>query len=125
MGPKGGDGEPRQFKRQGLGSGVIVRRDGSTTYVLTNAHGVSEVDQVNVTLSDERDFEAKIVGSDRRLDLALVSFESDGEVPVAELGNSNDLQVGDWVVAVGNPLGFQSTVTAGIVSALGRRTCQP
>ena len=125
FGPEGGqDGEQREFKRQGLGSGVTVRRDGSTTYVLTNAHVVSEVDQVSVTLSDGREFEAKIVGTDRRLDLALLSFEADGEVPVAELGDSSSLQVGDWVVAVGNPLGFESTVTSGIVSALGRSAPQ-
>ncbi len=127
FGPDGGDGEDgdgRQYRRQGLGSGVIVRRDGQTTYAVTNAHVVSEVDEVSVVLNDDREFDAKIVGTDRRLDIALLSFEASGDVPVATFGDSNDLQVGDWVVAVGNPLGFQSTVTAGIVSALGRSAPQ-
>jgi serine protease Do len=115
-----GEGDERQFRRQGLGSGVIVRRNGNTAYVITNAHVVSEVDEVSVVLSDEREFDAEIVGTDRRLDLALLSFEAEGDIPVAEFGNSNELEVGNWVVAVGNPLGFQSTVTTGIVSALGR-----
>ncbi len=123
-GGDGGDGEGRQYRRQGLGSGVIVRRNGETTYAVTNAHVVSEVDEVSVVLHDDREFDAEIVGTDSRLDLALLSFEAPGNVPVATFGNSNDLQVGDWVVAVGNPLGFQSTVTAGIVSALGRSAPQ-
>ncbi|NBB90303.1 MAG: Do family serine endopeptidase [Spirochaetes bacterium] len=119
-----GGGDGRQYRRQGLGSGVIVRRDGRTTYAVTNAHVVSEVDEVSVVLHDDREFDAEIVGSDSRLDLALLSFEAPGDVPVATFGNSNALQVGDWVVAVGNPLGFQSTVTTGIVSALGRSAPQ-
>ncbi|MFP4565674.1 MAG: Do family serine endopeptidase [Spirochaetaceae bacterium] len=127
FGPDGGDddeGDGREYRRQGLGSGVIVRRNGETTYAVTNAHVVSEVDEVSVVLHDEREFEAEVVGSDTRLDLALLSFEAPDDVPVATFGNSNDLQVGDWVVAVGNPLGFQSTVTTGIVSALGRSAPQ-
>jgi serine protease Do len=121
FGPDGeGDGEGREFRRQGLGSGVIVRRDGQTTYAITNAHVVAEVDEVSVVLNDDREFDAEIVGTDRRLDLALLSFEAPGNVPVATFGDSNDIRVGDWVVAVGNPLGFQSTVTTGIISAVGR-----
>jgi serine protease Do len=81
---------------------------------------VSDVDEVSVVLHDDREFDASIVGTDNRLDLALLSFDTEGDVPIAEFGDSNDLRVGDWVVAVGNPLGFQSTVTTGIVSALGR-----
>lgn len=123
-GEDGGDGDGRQYRRQGLGSGVIVRRNGETTYAVTNAHVVSEVDEVSVVLNDDREFDAEIVGTDSRLDIALLSFEAPGDVPVASFGNSNDLQVGDWVVAVGNPLGFQSTVTTGIVSALGRSAPQ-
>ena len=118
--PDDGEEEGREYRRQGLGSGVIVRRNGRTTYVLTNSHVVSEVDEVSVVLNDDREFDAEIVGTDSRLDLALLSFEADGEVPVATFGDSNALQVGDWVVAVGNPLGFESTVTTGIVSAVGR-----
>lgn len=125
FGPDGGDdGESREYRRQGLGSGVIVRRNGDTAYAITNAHVVSEVDEVSVVLNDDREFDAEIVGTDRRLDLALLSFEAPGSVPVATFGNSNNLRVGDWVVAVGNPLGFQSTVTTGIVSALGRSAPQ-
>lgn len=123
FGPDGedeGDGEGREYRRQGLGSGVIVRRDGQTTYAITNAHVVAEVDEVSVVLNDDREFDAEIVGTDRRLDLALLEFEAPGSVPVATFGNSNNLRVGDWVVAVGNPLGFQSTVTTGIISAVGR-----
>jgi serine protease Do len=123
--PDDGDEEGREYRRQGLGSGVIVRRNGSTTYVLTNAHVVSEVDEVSVVLNDDREFDAEIVGTDSRLDLALLSFEADGEIPVATFGDSNELQVGDWVVAVGNPLGFESTVTTGIVSAVGRSAPGP
>ncbi|MFP4066584.1 MAG: Do family serine endopeptidase [Spirochaetaceae bacterium] len=120
FGPREDDGEEREFRREGLGSGVIVRREGDTTYAVTNAHVVAEVEEVSVVLDDEREFEADIVGTDQRLDLALLEFEASGDVPVAEFGDSNELQVGDWVIAIGNPLGFQSTVTAGIVSALGR-----
>ncbi len=118
------DQEGREYRRQGLGSGVIVAREDTTTYVLTNTHVVSDVDEVSVVLNDEREFDAEIVGTDNRLDLALLSFEAEGDIPVATFGDSNELQVGDWVVAVGNPLGFESTVTTGIVSALGRSAPQ-
>jgi serine protease Do len=114
------DQEQREVPRRGLGSGVIVRQNGDTVYVLTNNHVVQEADQLNVGLSDGRQYEAELVGGDARLDLALLKFTSSEEVPVATFGNSNDLRVGDWVVAVGNPFGFESTVTSGIVSALGR-----
>ncbi len=115
------DNGNREFRTQGLGSGVIVRRDGSTYYVLTNDHVISDGDQITVLLYDEEEFDGKVVGTDGRRDLALVSFEADIDIPVAALGDSDDLYVGDWVLAVGSPFGFQSTVTAGIVSALGRR----
>ncbi len=114
------DGE-REFRTQGLGSGVIVRRDDDTYYVLTNEHVVGSADDITITLDDMREFRGEIVGQDTRKDLALVSFESSEEIPVAVLGDSDTLQVGDWVLAIGTPFGFQSTVTAGIVSALGRR----
>ncbi len=116
------DREDRQFRTQGLGSGVIVRRDGSTYYVLTNDHVVGEADQIKILLDDSRDFDGTLVGSDARKDLAMISFESrDPNIPVARLGDSDNLTVGDWVIAIGSPFGFQSTVTAGIVSAVGRR----
>lgn len=120
--PDGDDGDGgREFRTQGLGSGVIVRRDGSTHYVLTNAHVIGDADEITVTLDDGEEFSAELVGQDTRKDLALISFPSDDDLPVAALGNSDQLQVGDWVLAIGSPFGFQSTVTAGIVSAVDRR----
>jgi serine protease Do len=114
------DTERREFRRGGLGSGVIVRRDGDTVYVISNNHVVGEADEINIVLSDGREFAAEIVGTDERTDLALVSFETSQDVPIARLGDSEDLEVGDWVLAIGNPFGFESTVTAGIISALRR-----
>ncbi len=111
----------REIPVPGLGSGVIVGKEGKTVYVVTNNHVVGEADQINVVLHDEREFSAELVGKDSRIDLALISFETNEEVPMAQLGDSDDLSVGDWVLAIGNPLGFEATVTAGIISALGRR----
>ncbi|MFP4302491.1 MAG: Do family serine endopeptidase [Alkalispirochaetaceae bacterium] len=116
--------QERQFRRPGLGSGVIVRREGREVYVLSNNHVVGDADEISIRLHDGREYQGKIVGKDERTDLALVSFETPEEVPVARLGDSDALDVGDWVLAVGNPFGFESTVTAGIVSAL-RRDPQP
>ncbi|MFP3960663.1 MAG: Do family serine endopeptidase [Spirochaetaceae bacterium] len=113
--------QEREYRRPGLGSGVIVRHDGRHVYVLTNNHVVGDAGEISVRLSDEREFEAEIVGKDSRTDLALVRFQSREEFPIAEFGDSDELYVGDWVLAVGNPFGFESTVTAGIVSALGRK----
>lgn len=117
------DEEPqeREFRRPGLGSGVIVRRVGDRVYVLTNAHVVGTADEITVSLHDGRSFDAARVGTDERRDLALVVFDTPEEVPVARLGDSDEVTVGDWVFAVGNPLGFESTVTSGIISAVGRR----
>ena len=112
----------REFRRQGLGSGVIVQRAGNKVYVLSNDHVVGDADEINVTLHDGRRFKADLVGKDDKRDLALVMFETGDSVPVAELGDSDLLQVGDWALAVGNPFGFQSTVTAGIISAVGRQS---
>ena len=111
----------REFRTQGLGSGVVVRRDGDTYYVLTNDHVVGNADEITITLDSMEQFEGRVVGKDTRKDLAMVAFESDRDIPVAVLGDSDDLQVGDWVLAIGSPFGFQSTVTAGIVSAVNRR----
>jgi Do/DeqQ family serine protease len=121
-GPK--EGRPpkeREFRLHGLGSGIIVKRTGQTVYVLTNDHVVGEADEIKITLNDEREFTATLVGKDPRKDLALVSFDTDDNVPVAMLGNSDTVQTGDIVFAVGNPFGFESTITWGIVSAVGRR----
>jgi serine protease Do len=108
---------PREFKQHGLGSGVIVSPDG---YILTNNHVVGSADEINVTLMDKREFKAKVVGKDPKTDLALIKIDAKEPLPAATLGVSADTQVGDWVVAIGNPFGFSLTVTAGIVSAKGR-----
>jgi len=116
-----GPQQPEEREEQGLGSGVIVRRDGNTYYVLTNAHVAGEAEEIRITLNDDREYDGDLVGADARRDLALVSFESrERDIQIAQLGNSDTLQVGDWVLAMGSPFGFDSTVTAGIVSALGR-----
>ncbi len=120
-GPNQDAPQEREYRRPGLGSGIIVRKDGEKVYVLTNSHVVGNADEISVGLYDGREFEAKIIGKDDRLDLSLIEFDTEEEVPVATLGDSDSLYVGDWVLAVGNPYGFESTVTAGIVSALGRR----
>jgi len=110
-------GGPQQdFKSQSLGSGFIISADG---YVLTNAHVVSEADEVIVKLSDKRDFKAKIVGFDRRTDVALLKIDANG-LPKANIGDPNQLKVGEWVAAIGSPFGLENTMTAGIVSAKGR-----
>ncbi len=117
------DNEPfdmQPFRQKGIGSGVIVERRGNEVYVLTNNHVIEGADEIEVNLNDGRKFTGTIVGGDPLRDLALVSFETREEIPVAELGDSDDVWVGDWVLAVGNPLGFESTVTAGIISAKGR-----
>jgi len=114
----------REYKQYGLGSGVIVKRSGDKVYVLTNNHVVGKAEEISVKLHDHRTFKAKLVGKDDKKDLALVMFKTKESVPIAELGNSDMLQAGDWVLAVGNPLGFESTVTAGIVSAIGRHPIQ-
>ncbi len=111
---------PQQVE-QVLGSGVIVRHTGDKVYVLTNNHVVNGAEHISVKLYNHRVHAAELVGTDPNRDLALIVFQSTQQVPVAELGDSDTLQVGDWVLAVGNPLGLDSTVTQGIVSAVGRR----
>ncbi|HUX13857.1 MAG TPA: Do family serine endopeptidase [Spirochaetia bacterium] len=111
----------RQFQQRGLGSGIMVRQDGDKVYVLTNNHVAGDSTQTSIRLSDGRSFKASLVGKDPQRDLALVSFTSSERMPIAPLGDSNTLEVGDWVLAVGNPLGFESSITFGIVSAVGRQ----
>ncbi|MGA2642131.1 MAG: trypsin-like peptidase domain-containing protein [Spirochaetia bacterium] len=112
-------GQPRI--QQGLGSGIVVKRSGDTYYILTNNHVVGTASTITVKLQDQTVFSrVKLVGKDTRRDLAVVSFTSSTEIPVADLGDSSELQVGDLVLAVGNPFGFENTVTMGIVSAVGR-----
>ncbi len=101
---------------QGMGSGFIISVDG---YVLTNAHVVNDATEVTVVLGDEREFKAKVVGSDRRTDVALLKIEAD-KLPAAKIGDPGQTRVGDWVAALGSPFGFTQTLTAGIVSAKSR-----
>jgi serine protease Do len=108
---------PHQYKQHGLGSGVIVSPDG---YILTNFHVVGHADEIHVRLLDKREFTAKVIGKDSKTDLALIKIDTKQPLPVATLGNSNSAQVGDWVIAIGSPFGFTSTVTSGIISAKGR-----
>jgi serine protease Do len=118
--PEGG--EEREFRNQGLGSGVLIERDGRKVYVLTNNHVVEGAEEIEVVLNDGRSYEASLVGTDPRKDLAIVLFETrEQDIELAVLGDSDSLFIGDWVLAVGSPLGFTQSVTAGIVSAKGRR----
>ena len=119
--PENRQGQEREFRQPGLGSGVLVQREGNKVYVLTNNHVVGSADKINVRLHDEREFSGKLVAADPRRDLAVVVFETREQLPLASLGDSDHLAVGDLVLAVGNPFGFESTVTMGIISALGRR----
>jgi serine protease Do len=112
-----GENMPREFKQPSLGSGFIIDKEG---YVVTNNHVIENADQIKVKLDDETEFDAEVVGRDPNTDLALLKIESDNELPVLKMGNSDDLKIGQWVVAIGSPFGLERTVTAGIVSAKGR-----
>jgi Do/DeqQ family serine protease len=113
------DGTP--YQQEGLGSGIIVKQDGKDVYVLTNYHVAGEASKITVVTSDEKEHEASLVGKgDTRRDIALVKFESSEPVSVATLGDSSAVRVGDWAIAIGSPFGYVSSVTAGIVSAVGR-----
>ena len=107
---------PRDFQSQSLGSGFIISPDG---YILTNAHVIDAADEVTVKLTDKREFKAKVIGADRRTDVALIKIEA-AALPVVRFGDPAKLKVGEWVVAIGSPFGFDNTVTAGIVSGKGR-----
>lgn len=114
-----GEAPERESKRQSLGSGFIINKEG---YILTNNHVVENAEEIIVTLSDkkEKEYKAKVVGKDVKLDVALIKIDTAADLPVAALGDSDKLEVGEWVMAIGNPFGFSHTVTAGIVSAKGR-----
>jgi serine protease Do len=116
-----GEMPEREYKQMGLGSGVIIDEEG---YILTNEHVVDEAEKITVTLPDGREFKGEIKGRDRRSDLAVIKISAHN-LPVAPLGDSDDLKIGQWVVAIGNPFGFalqnpEPTVTAGVISALHR-----
>ena len=110
--------EPRQpYRQASLGSGVIIRSEG---YILTNQHVIQRGSQIRVTLTDERELVAELVGADSDSDIAVLKVRSDRSLPVAPLGDSSDLMIGETVIAIGNPFGLSHTVTTGVISATGR-----
>ncbi len=112
------NGPPREFKRHSLGSGFIINEEG---YILTNYHVIENATEIIVTLSEgKKEYRAEPVGKDKKLDLALVKIDAKEDLPVAVLGDSDELQIGEWVIAIGNPFGLGGTVTVGIVSQKGR-----
>ena len=115
----GGDSPQKKYKRQGLGSGFIMTEDG---YVVTNNHVIDKADDIEVVLQNGDKYEAKVVGKDPKTDLAVLKFEPDQEIQPVKFGDSDseNLRIGDWVIAIGNPFGLGYTVTAGIISAKGR-----
>ncbi len=114
--PRAPHSQPKQFKQQSAGSGFIISDDG---YILTNNHVVSESNTIKVRLDDEREFEAKIIGTDPQSDVALLKIKASG-LPYLPLGDSDKLEVGEWVIAIGSPFELSQTVTVGVVSAKGR-----
>jgi len=119
---QGGQDREREFRSRGMGSGIIIRHDRGTYYVLTNDHVIDGVSEILIGALNGAEYTAEVVGRDPRRDLAVLSFRSSARYPIAELGNSDDVRVGDWAIAMGNPLGeqFSFSVTMGIVSAVGR-----
>ncbi|MFZ3139876.1 DegQ family serine endoprotease [Polaromonas sp.] len=113
---RGGSGAQQEMPTRGQGSGFIVSADG---IILTNAHVVRGAKEVSVKLTDRREFRAKVLGADAKTDIAVLKIEA-SNLPVATLGKTSDLKVGEWVLAIGSPFGFENTVTAGVVSAKGR-----
>jgi serine protease Do len=117
-GPQPGPQQGPRPESRSLGSGFIISGDG---YILTNAHVVEGADEITVKFTDKRDFKAKVIGADKRTDIALIKIDyPTGPLPTVKFGDPNRLKVGEWVVAIGSPFGFENTVTAGIVSAKGR-----
>ncbi|OIO34423.1 MAG: hypothetical protein AUJ70_01130 [Candidatus Omnitrophica bacterium CG1_02_40_15] len=116
------EGPQREFKRIGLGSGFIINKEG---YIITNEHVIHGADKITVTLPDAREFEASLTGSDAYSDMAVIKIEPKGELSFAKLGNSDDIQIGNWAIAIGNPFAFavknpEPTITVGVISALHR-----
>ncbi|NUM35578.1 MAG: DegQ family serine endoprotease [Candidatus Brocadiae bacterium] len=108
----------REYEQRGLGSGVIIDKQG---HIISNNHVVRDADEILIKMSDKREFEAKVVGADEKTDIAVLKIEAkDVDFPIAPLGDSESVVVGEWVLAIGNPFGLQQTVTAGIISAKGR-----
>lgn len=117
FGPFSEENPPRGFEQRGVGSGFVMNRDG---YILTNNHVVEDADQIKVKLTNGKEYDGKIIGRDPKTDLALIKIKASSDLQPLNLGNSDDLKVGSWVIAVGSPFGLEQTVTAGIVSAKGR-----
>ena len=116
------EGPQREFKRKGLGSGFIINKEG---YIITNEHVIQGADKISVTLPDGREFEARLTGSDVYSDLAVIKIEPKGDLPFVKFGNSDNVQIGHWAIAIGNPFAFavknpEPTVTIGVISALHR-----
>lgn len=116
------EGPQKEFKKIGLGSGFIINKEG---YIITNDHVIHGADKITVTLPDSREFEAVLTGSDTYSDLAVIKIEPKGELPFVKFGNSDDVQIGHWAIAIGNPFAFavknpEPTVTVGVISALHR-----
>nr|WP_092469954.1 trypsin-like peptidase domain-containing protein [Desulfotruncus arcticus] len=108
----------RPRTESGLGSGFIISKDG---YILTNEHVIDGADEIMVTVQDDqKDYQAKLIGADYDLDLAILKIEKKGDLPYLKLGDSEKIEVGNWVIAIGNPFGFDHTVTVGVISAKGR-----
>jgi serine protease Do len=112
-----GDSQRREFKQRSLGSGCIIDREG---YIITNNHVVEKAQTIKVKVIDGKEYDATVVGKDPKTDLALIKIDAKNNLPAATFGDSDALEIGDWVVAIGNPFGLETTVTAGIVSAKGR-----
>ena len=115
-----GPNQEREYRSEGLGSGIIVRQRNGVYYVLTNNHVVDEATEIIVATRDGSEYPAELVGKDERKDIAMVSFKTNDNYPLASLGDSDNVTVGDWAIAIGNPLGQHFSVTLGIVSAVGR-----
>ncbi len=114
--PRQRPGPEREFEQQSVGSGFLISSDG---YLITNAHVVDGADEVSVKLTDKREFKAKVVGTDKRTDIALLKIDAK-DLPRVTIGDPEKLKVGEWVVAIGKPFGLENSMTAGIVSAKGR-----
>jgi serine protease Do len=112
-----GNEQQREFKQRSLGSGFIIDKDG---YIVTNNHVIADADEIKVKLNSGKEYDAKIIGRDPSTDIALIKIKADSNYSVVNLGDSDALKVGEWVVAIGSPFGLEHTVTAGIVSAKGR-----
>ncbi|MEK6590558.1 MAG: DegQ family serine endoprotease [Nitrospinota bacterium] len=112
-----GEIPPQEIPRQSLGSGFIIDSSG---HILTNNHVIDKAEKIKVTLGNGKEYDAKLIGTDSKTDIALIKIDAKGELPVIRLGDSDTLEVGEWVIAIGNPFGVGQSVTAGIVSAKGR-----